>query len=132
MRSTSTRSLLVLPICVGWILSCSSSSHGPGEAVRQFYMHLNEGDYSSAMALYSSEATEVLEDPSLSSETVFAEWADAETRQGRIDGVKLITEDRDAETATIEFEVLYTDGSSKTSRVTLTREDGQWKLGLIG
>jgi hypothetical protein len=120
-----------------WILfasGCASGpSEGPGQSIEQFYRHLNEGNYREAMALYSFEARQVLEDPDTASDAGFAEWAKVETKDGKVDEVRVVQQqDSDDSNATVEYKIIYRDGSSVDRRVTMTLEDGQWKLGLIG
>ena len=115
------------------LLGCSSSpDNGPAQAVKDFYRHLNNENYRGAMSLYNAEARGVLEDPSTSSAEGFAEWARAETKDGKVDEVRVLQEQADEASATVEYEVVYKDGTRANHTVKLTLEDGAWKLGLIG
>jgi len=84
------------------------------------------------MTLYDAEAHEFLEDPSTIEDSSFAEWARLETKSGAIDTVRVLAEEISETTANVDFEVVYRDGSTAKHNVRLTREDGQWKLGMIG
>jgi len=111
----------------------SESSDGPQQSIEQFYQHLSDRNYRGAMSLYNAEARKVLEDPDMASDSGFAEWAKLETKDGKIDAVTVVQQENPDETrATVEFRVVYSDGSTVDRTVTLTLEDGQWKLGLIG
>jgi hypothetical protein len=124
----------LFPLFIGLLLlGCSSApASGPGQAVQDFYRHLNDENYHGAMSLYNAEAKQVLQDPDSASQEAFAEWARLETKNGRVDEVKLLEEQVEEASATIEYEVLYRDGTRARHSVTLTFEEGEWKLGLIG
>jgi hypothetical protein len=124
---------LVLSFLGLLILGCASEpENGPTQAVKDFYRHLNNENYRGAMALYNAEARQVLEDPNTASAEGFAEWARTETKDGDIDEVRVLQEQADEASATVEYEVVYKDGTRAAHTVTLTLEDGAWKLGLIG
>jgi hypothetical protein len=100
--------------------------------VEEFYERLNDGDYRRAMALYNAEARQVLDDPDSASTEGFAEWAKLETKNGTVDRVQVMDERADEENATVDFQVVYSDGTRTVHTVKLTLEEGEWKLGLIG
>jgi len=111
----------------------SGPSEGPQQSIEQFYRHLSDGDYRGAMSLYSAEARKVLEDPNSASDAGFAEWAKLETKDGAVDAITVVQqEDQDETSASVVYRVVYRDGSTVDRTVTMTLEDGQWKLGLIG
>jgi len=124
--------LAVLLLLAG--AGCASGpSDGPQQSIEQFYQYLSDGNYRGAMSLYSAEAREVLEDPDTASDTGFAEWAKLETKDGKVDKVTVVPQEESGETsAAVEYRVVYSDGSSVDRKVTMTLEDGEWKLGLIG
>ncbi len=121
--------LLLLPALM---LSCSQSTDegGPAGAVKQFYTHLNNGDYQAAKEMYDSETRKTVEDPVLFSEAGFRSWAEEQTRRRSITRVEVIQAVDDETGADIEYEITYRDGSSKRSRVRSTLEEGEWKLGF--
>jgi hypothetical protein len=55
-----------------------------------------------------------------------------ETKNGKVESVRIVQEQAEASSATVEFEVVYRDGTQASRTVTMTLEDGEWKLGLIG
>jgi hypothetical protein len=127
------RSLLfVLLLLPALMLSCSQSTDegGPGGAVKQFYGHLNNGDYQAAKAMYDAEARKTVEDPELFSEAAFRSWAEEQTKRRSITGVEVLQAVDDETGADIEYEISYRDGSSKRSSVRATQEEGTWKLGF--
>ena len=140
MRSIPFR-ILALAALASVAAACGSSSDegraagGPEAALQGFYRALNAGNYDAAMTLYGAEARRVLTDPNTASPEGFAAWARDETKQGRVASVSVLgsTEaGEDGTQATVDYRVQYGDGSSVDRRVTLTLEEGQWKMGLIG
>lgn len=133
MSRTLCRSLA--PVLLGLlVLACSSPAppSGPTEAVEQFYRHLNAGNFGKAKALYSAEARSTLADPDSASDEGFAQWAGIETKDGKVDEVRVTQEDTQETQAVVEYEIVYKDGTRATRSVKLTMEDGEWRLGLIG
>lgn len=124
--------LLVLLLLPALMLSCSQSTDeaGPAGAVKQFYTHLNDGDYQAAKEMYDAEARKTVEDPELFSEAGFRSWAEEQTKRRSIKGVEILQAVDDETGTDIEYEISYRDGSSKTSRVRATEEEGEWKLGF--
>ena len=114
--------------------SSSSSDSGPQATVQEFYRHINGGDYASAMTLYSASALELWDDPSIPADSNFEAWAKVETKKGTVDRVEIVEEmiGEGEATAKVSFQVRYADGSAASHTVELVREDGSWKLGLIG
>jgi len=124
--------IVLLALVVGGILGCGPSQEGeteaggPGGAVQSFYRHLNDGDYPEAKVLYTSEARQALDDPEM-----FGSWAEQATRKGTISKIEIINSTVEETSATVEFEIVFDDGSKEPHTVELVDEDGQWKLGLI-
>lgn len=109
------------------LFSCSSNS--PEGVVIRFYKSLNASDYSKAKEMYTAEALQFV-DTQLPGDR-FVQWADMETRKGTIQDVKVNSADTRGEGSDLSFSVVYKDGSSVDKTVTLKRENGDWKLGLI-
>lgn len=124
---------LALAVCCGPLLNCAPGEEqgGPGQAVQQFYRHLNDGAYVEAKGLYNAEALAVLDDPNVSSEESFRAWAQQETKSGIISKVTIVKASVEETTADVEFEIVYDDGTRLKRSVTLTQEDGRWKLGFV-
>ena len=130
-----TTLVLLAVFAVALVGACSqqeSMEEGPGGVVQNFYSHLNEGDYGAAKALYSSDALAVIDDPEFSSPEAFQTWAIDHTRQGTIDSVSIVGTEEDEAQTLVEYQVNYSDGSTVTHEVTVTQEDGVWKMGLLG
>ncbi len=130
MNRPPCRALFTILLCA-LPLACSSAPTGPEQAIQDFYRHLNEGAYSKAMSLYNSEAHAVFEDPETAGSSVFGEWARSETKDGRVDRVQVLQQETSDDRASVEFEIVYADGTRVSRSVALTREGGEWKLGLI-
>lgn len=121
-----------LPLLLGsLLLGCSSEATGPELALEQFYRHLNDREYVQAIALYSAESRGVLDDPAAGGGSGFDEWALSETRNGKVKSVQVTGHEGAEERTQVQFEVVYTDGTRVNRSVTLTREDGEWRLGFI-
>jgi hypothetical protein len=121
--------LLLLPVLM---LSCSQSTDegGPGGAVKRFYTHLNNGDYQAAKEMYDAEVRKTVDDPELFSEAGFRSWAEEQTKRRSIARVEVLQATGDETATDVEYEITYRDGSSKKSRVRLTQEEGEWRLGF--
>jgi len=133
MRSRTNLCWLVV-VAVGLIPACGPGAEesGPGGAVQRFYRHLNDGDYATAKALYNAETRKMLDDPDLSSEEGFREWAAQQTRDGSISRVEILSAEIAGDEARVEFEIRFRDGSTQAGQVTAKLEDGEWKLGFLG
>jgi len=131
-RRAKSTTLPIVLIGLFLSLSCAPSDENtPGAAVKTFYDHLNDGRNSEAMAMYDDEASGMFEDPSFASEGAFDEWVASETKQGSIREVEIVDASTEEASAEVKFRVEYEDGSSKTGEVSLSLEQGRWKLGLI-
>jgi hypothetical protein len=115
------------------IAGCSGEeTSGPGQAVETFYDRLNAGEYVAAKALYTAEMRDMLGDPASASDSGFVDWAKTATRDGTIDSVRITQEQTDEEGgATVEYEIVYRDGSTAQHNVTMKLEEGAWRLGLV-
>jgi hypothetical protein len=125
-------STVPLLLALALTLACSSGgeSEGPGGTVQLFYQHLNDGKYNDAKEMYNAEARATLDDPELSSDAGFRTWANTQTKERSISEVEILESATDDTGATIDYEIRYEDGTVKKSRVKLTEESGEWKLGF--
>jgi hypothetical protein len=123
---------LILGLTGLLFLHCApvETADAPSQAVKRFYQHLNDGAYTEAKGLYNAEVLGVLNDPSASDDD-FRAWARQETKSGIISEVKIINSAVEETTADVDFELVYEDGTLEQRRVSLTQEDGAWKLGFI-
>ena len=130
MNRSSYLALFTILLCA-LAFACSSAPSGPEQAVQEFYRHLNEGAYSNAMSLYNDEARRIFENSETAGSSMFGEWARTETKDGKVDRVQVLQQEASDDGASVEFEIVYADGTRVSRSVTLAREDGEWKLGLI-
>ena len=130
MNRLSYRALFTILLCA-LPLACSSDPTGPEMAIQEFYGHLNDGDYTQAMALYNSDARGTFEDPEAVGDSMFDEWARTETKHGKVDRVRVVEEQATEYQASVQFEIVYTDGTRASRSVTVLQESGAWKLGFI-
>jgi len=132
--SRSCRHLIPLLCIVALFASCSSSdsdSSPTGEAIQQFYDRLEAEDYSGALGHYSAQVREMLEVEGGEVDESYVAWAREETKQGSVQRVEIVEESVEAEKAEVKYQVVYGDGSTATRSVSMTLEEGQWKLGFI-
>ena len=94
--------------------------------VQIFFDHLNQGRGEQALALYTDEARQALEDPE-----VFGGWVSQITREGTIRTVRIVSSSPEAGHTTVDFDIVYEDGTEVRRSVQVQGGDGQWKMGLI-
>lgn len=116
--------------CISFAFSCSLLS-SPEGTVEQFYQYLNAGEYSKAKELYNTEARQMVDGELMALRGGFSNWADTETRKGTIEKVKAINSQVRGEGATVDYVIVYKDGTNVSKSVPLTKENGSWKIGLI-
>ena len=122
-----------------WVLAlalagCSGGEEhatGPGGSVQDFFTALNDGDYDAAKGMYNAEAARVLDDPTFAAEGAFREWAEAITKQGSIRDVHILGTEETEGSTQVSYEVVYADGSNRAGDVSVTLEDGAYRLGLV-
>lgn len=117
-------------------LAVACSSAGPGgegdaeSTVRTFYDHLNAGRYDDAKALYTEEARQRIF-PDASAAEGFENWAIVETHNRSLTEFNVVSETEGETGITIEFELRFKNGESSQRRVTVSEQDGGWRLGVI-
>ena len=94
--------------------------------VQIFFEHLNAGRSEQALALYTDEARQALEDPE-----VFGAWVSQITHDGTIRTVRILSAAPEAGHTTVDFEIVYEDGTQVRRSVQVQGGEGQWKMGLI-
>jgi hypothetical protein len=124
--------LRCLPLLVLLVLAaCKPGLGAPARAVEAFYLHLNAGEYGAALDMYDTEPAAAVRTPDGAPSEPFLEWAKQETRDGRIQQIRIISEKTTGETSTVDFQVVY-DGASPARRsVPLRNVGGQWKLDFV-
>ena len=130
-RATITAVVLAAAVaCSGGDGSADEGSDAAA-AVRTFYDHLNAGRFDDAKALYTAETREQIFFDA-SAEEGFRNWATVETHNSGLTEFKIVSETEGAGGVTIEFELGFKDGESSRRSVTVSIEDGAWRLGFIG
>jgi len=127
-----TLGILILSL----VVACSGGGESGGVSdaaatVRTFYEHLNDGRYAEAKALYSTETMEQIF-PDESAEAGFQDWAVVETHKGGLAEFSIVSETKSESGVVIEFELRFEDGESSQRRVTVSKENGAWRMGFIG
>jgi len=117
------------------LLGCSPGGSlfggSPESTVKAFYEHLNNGEYSKAKDLYTTEARQLVDGQLMALAGGFAKFGEQESKGGTISEVKILSSQVRGEGATVQYQVLYKDGSATTKSVSLTKEGGSWKMGVI-
>ena len=103
----------------------------PQEAVTSFYRYVNDGHYSKAKELYTSDARKAIDGEFAGMTGGFVNWADSESRDGSIEKVILGRVTRRGEGGRVEFTVLYRDGTSHYRKAPVLKEGASWKVGLV-
>ena len=121
--------LCLLALCAA--CSSSSSTSEAELAIQQFYDRLGSEDYTAALSLYKTDVREALQISGGQVDQGYVEWAQEETKMGKVNGIEVVEESVDGDTAEVKYRIAYGDGSTSDRSVKLTREDGEWKLGYI-
>ena len=108
-----------------------SESRSPESTVRAFYKHLNAAEYSKAKELHSSEARQLVDGQLMALGGGFAAWGENKTKGGTLKEVRVVEASARGEGATVTYELVFKDGTSKRQTVSLTREKGSWLMGLV-
>jgi hypothetical protein len=129
-RAVLTASILALAI------ACSGGGDPAGgsaaaSTVQSFYDHLNARRYADAKALYTDETRGQIF-PDAGAEEGFRNWAVVETHNQSLTEFNIVSETESPDGVMIEFELRFKDGDSSQRRVTVSKENGGWRLGFIG
>ncbi len=147
-RILSGIALLVLAAAGAAVVSCSSgepkpgaqqtppaaspaTEQGPGATVQRFYTFLNQRRYADAKALYTAETLKIVDDPQMMGPGAFERWGQTETRMESVKNVSIVNTQESGDTATVQFEIAFGDGSKETKQVEMKLEGGNWKLGMV-
>ena len=121
--------LCLLALCAA--CSSSSSTSETEVAIQQFYDRLGAEDYTTVLGMYNADVRQALQISGGQVDQGYVAWAQKDTKMGKVDGIEIVEETVDNDTAEVKYRVDYGDGSTADRSVKLTREDGQWKLGYI-
>ena len=117
------------------LLGCSPDDNGlydsPEKVVRAFYICLNRGEYTKAKRFYTTEAKQAVNGLAMAREGGFTRFGDRETRKGTIRAIKILKSTKRGEGAIVDYRIQYRDGYSVSKTVSLAKENGRWKIGLI-
>lgn len=122
----------ILVVCLT-LVSCKGGSSpfqkSPGDVVKAFYSDANEGKYSEAKALFSTDGTKLLESDMAQLAGGLKGICDKETRNGTISRVDIVSEDIRGEGATVTANITFKDGSRmEGDKTALVLDGGSWKL----
>jgi hypothetical protein len=115
---------------VGCSPGASLFGGSPESTVTRFYDQLNKGEYSKAKSLLTADARQLVDGPLMVLAGGFANFAEQETKRGTIREVKILSSVARGEGATVQYQVVFKDGSIETKSNSLSKEDGSWKMGI--
>lgn len=125
MTSRCLLSLVALVAAVATLeTGCTQlGKKSPQQVVQAFFAAANAGKYSEAEQYLTSSAKSMM---------VLGggikEFADKETRGGKIDTVEILTVETRGEGAKMTYKIHYKDGQSKDDHVSLIIENGEWRI----
>lgn len=119
-------------LMIGLVLSfafvnCGGSS-GPKDIVKQSFEMMENNDQDGLKDLLSSQVKAMVDDKKL--EEGMTKQYETIKEKGGIAEVKFLEEDIQENEANFKVELVYGDGSTKTEKVKLVKEEGDWKLGV--
>src|SRR5204863_9691642 len=102
----------LVTVCCAYLVACSREIRSPEEAVRNFYAHLNAGEYSKAKGIYAQRVRDREPFVRQPMAGVFVKWANYETKQGSIDKIMMGQATTREDSGTVKFAILYRNGTS--------------------
>ncbi|PYJ06814.1 MAG: hypothetical protein DMF06_17345 [Verrucomicrobia bacterium] len=121
----------LVTVCCAYLVACSREIRSPEEAVRNFYAHLNAGEYSKAKGIYAQRVRDREPFVRQPMAGVFVKWANYETKQGSIDKIMMGQATTREDSGTVKFAILYRNGTSVCREAPVFKEGTSWKVGLV-
>ena len=130
-RRPITLAFLLPSLLLGLALfSTGCFSTGPADTVEQFYRNVEKGKLDDALELVSDSALSQLPAEKLKQGLQQA-TRDIDSKGG-IDDIEILSEDIIGDTAEITVKITFGNGDSDEEDCSLIKEDGAWKLQLMG
>lgn len=108
------------------LLASACFGGGPVATVKAFYERVEQGELDEAVELFSTTLRSQIGDDKLK------QGLQSATREidqkGGVAKMKILEENIIGEVADVEVEITYGDGSSETTKMSLIKEDGRWRL----
>ena len=98
----------------------------PGSVVTDFYYAANDGRYTDAEKLFSTQALAAI----AAGQGGFKAYCDVRTKAATMATVEIVQEDIRGEGATVTARVAFKDGSSTDSVTELVREGNEWRIAV--
>lgn len=125
MKNFQILSIFFIAIAFLYI-GCGSPST-PADVAKDFFKRVEKND-KSALDLMSSKVVEAIGKEKL--EKGLEKESEKITEKGGISSIEVIEEKVEEETADLKLKIVYGDGTEKTDKVNLIKEDGKWKIGI--
>ena len=121
--------LLVTAVVLSFIfVNCGGGPSGPKDVVTESFKMMENGDKDGIKDLLSTQVKALVDDKKLDEglENSFNEIKE----KGGIANIEFLSEDIKDEEATFKVKITYGDGTTKTEKSKVVKEDGKWKLGV--
>lgn len=98
--------------------------------LEKFYLAANAGSFSTARAMLSSDAKQALNGALGALAGGFVGAMNDFTKNGTIERIRLESEQRRGELATVTSVIYYRDGTTKHDKTNMILENGKWMVGM--
>jgi hypothetical protein len=119
--------LIGLSLLIFAIAGCGLLS-SPSRTVKLFHKHIENGEITEAMKLMSNRAIKTLGIDKM--RKGFENTTREVKAKGGISELNIIKEEIIGELAEVDLEMKFGNGSSRSDKVKLIKEDGDWKIDL--
>jgi len=125
MKNIKTLSIFFFAAALIYI-GCGSAST-PADVAKGFFKRIEKND-KSALDLMSSKVVEGIGREKL--EKGLEKESEKIKEKGGISSIEVIEEKIEEESADLKLKIVYGNGTEKTDKAKLVKEDGKWKIGI--
>ncbi|WP_299328601.1 DUF4878 domain-containing protein [Parasphingopyxis sp.] len=115
------------PLLLVFAAACSGGNSGPGATVEAFQTAIAEGNEEAVIEHIEPDAREMFR-PKMGMIVSLA--SQEANRRGGFDGIEILSEEVEGDTATVRYQSNFGDGTSEEDEATLTRVDGVWYISV--
>ena len=109
-------------------VNCGGGPSGPKELVKESFTMMEENDQAGLKDMLSSDVKAMVDDKKL--EEGMTKQYESIKEKGGIANIEFLEEDIQEQEANFKVKLTYGDESTKTEKVKLVKEEGDWKLGV--